>query len=283
MIIDNDGCSPSSSMMLDDFHKQVGIVKPYAVVELNSITWQQEDERSQFPYSNNTFPAHLPPSIVRQRVGSCNALTFGARCNSNNQPTLTHYTKRSIVPKRKAPPPPGNKSRSNRSSSVPNIVACKIRQPLASIDNSIYTSDDSIKEKSPPNKPPRTQSTFVAPDEIFAKKEESLVKKEVLLSSAMLGATANDYEPLRRIDAGSILSSNNCVPSLLNQIQDVFNNALTNVAKQNFEELTSTENFIVMDWADITVCIDMNDQHQLYYHMQPITLEVSQYIYNEIN
>ena len=258
--------------MLDDIHKQVGIVKPYAVVELNSISWQHD----QFLYGNKTFPAHLPlpPSSLRQRVGSCTNLMLGNCYHSNSQPNVVQqFPKRNIIPKRKAPPPPSGNNRSNRSNSVPNIIACNVGRNKQPVDDSCSTetSIDITKEKSPPNKPPRTQSTFVTFDN----------------NNPVKTSSGNDYEPLRRLDNTTAVS--NCTQSfsILQQIQDIFNNALISIAKRYFEDMTVTEQFKLMDWSDITVCIDMNDQHQLYYHMQPISLEVSQhckfYVHNFVN
>lgn len=204
------------------------------------------------------------PHFQRRRAGSCNThilyniSTTSMKSGGHLSPsTAAGNRKRSIIPKRKAPPPPIKYTGCNRASSVPTLLATDEVLETSSID----LPREDIDIKSPPCKPPRTQSTYVTQDGgIFP-----------------VHQAPSDYEPLIRPGLSLPLQhvTTDVSHCLLQQLQDVFNDALTNITSKYFSELMSKDRPKSMEWADITVCIDLHNQHQLYYHMQPITLEVS--------
>ena len=276
-------------------------------MELNE-TWARENGLSrktsftilpQIPYGTDK-DLISPPSLARQRVASCTTLTFtGSNSHRpstpNNQTSSPQNQKRRIVPKRKAPPPPDkrSKSRTSRSFSVPNqpFIITQEDTPPPSIQaeekvtsnqphNSqlLKSSVDQgrLKERSPPCKPPRTQSTFLMPDAPMGYS----IRDQTMPSPYILTQLVGDYEPLRR--PALIQSCHSDIPvspSLFQQLQDVFNETLSGIAVKYLRELVAPEELWGMEWADITVSVDSDNQHQFHYRMQPITLEVSKYIY----
>ena len=288
---------------MDDTQKQIGIVKPYAVVELTSLDWSEQNQEYHSNFSN-TLPLNMTPipNILKQQVGPCTNISY------STSPSTPPVPKKNIIPKRKAPPPPKESRRATRSSSVPTIVACNVTEPTPSITTPIETASTKpnsplvwdkgpahSENKIPPNKPPRTKSTFMLNDEEQKEKVPPAVTPAIVPAvnpaivpavtpaivpavvqpQSMVVQPSSDYEPLRRINHSSSMVDNQPSLSLIQQIQEVFNNAITNITDKCFHELTLTDEFKDMDWGDITVCIDMNNHHQLYYHMQPITLEVT--------
>ncbi|XP_019853700.1 PREDICTED: uncharacterized protein LOC109583013 [Amphimedon queenslandica] len=269
---------PARSQTVDS--KQVGVVKPYAVVDLHE-TLKQIQSQDHF---------------LRPRVGSCGTVfLYDATKRRIEAPLALQRRERkerkSIVPKRKAPPPPVTRSpghayggrakkntlttgnRMSRSSSVPTPLITDAEEEVHNSSVFIPLNDVSkSKEKSPPCKPPRTQSTYMSFDEV-----------------AIGAKTAcSDYEPLHRFSqqnspSGTMRSSITATISsdvaiaslsLLHQFQELFDDTLGNIASRHFEELTSTDQHLQdMNWSDITDSVDLKNKHQLYFHMQPISLE----------
>lgn len=102
--------------------------------------------------------------------------------------------------------------------------------------------------------------------------------------------TCGDYEPLHRFSqqnspnrtvtssTTATISSDVATASLslLYQFQELFDDTLGSIASRHFEELTSTDQHLQdMNWSDITDSVDLKNKHQLYFHMQPISLEVN--------
>ena len=61
---------------------------------------------------------------------------------------------------------------------------------------------------------------------------------------------------------------------MIEQLHEIFNESLSNVSNKCLKELSSTEELWNIDWNDITVRTDEQENHQLFYHMHPISVEV---------
>ena len=261
--------------------KQVGVVKPYAVVDLHE-TWKQLHQAQE--------------CLQRPRVGSCGTvMLYDATKRRIEAPrALQKRERKSIVPKRKAPPPPVTRTQVavksitanskrvtiSRASSVPTLLItdAEEEESLSPIDNTNHIEEvPTNKDKSPPCKPPRTQSTYISYDEVPHEERTACSDYEPLHRSSCLISQQRSPTPTISPDlAASSLS-------LLQQFQDLFDETLGDIAQRHLEELTSTDQHLQnMDWSDITASVDLKNQHQLYYHMQPISLEVSDALHKTI-
>lgn len=221
--------------------------------------------------------------------------------------------RRKLAPKRSSSLPPQcsihyiedlvNDSSPRRSSTRPQAVE------LSSSDNHYETHDNQPqqsltvelrhKESSPPIKPPRTESTFITADEktngILSDSANIATKKRMMKNSSNYALhTAskklyteqkyssfepppNDYEPLRK--PGLSFSTLSLVPScsVSEQLNEVFNKTLTTISQDHLKKLQISQlgDLWNVDWNDITVRTDDQGNHQLFYHMHPIILEVS--------
>ena len=300
---------------LEDFpeKRQVGVVKPYAVVELNE-TWVAANEEQLRKKSSQTlytsdFYDFSPPPIPRPRVASLTTLAIRSTVSptpykSSTSPRSMSSSKRGkIVPKRKAPPPPnrgmGKYDRTKRSSSVPpqsftdsvddllqtaEITRTKCKAKTVAL-NKPSVLELRPKEKSPPRKPPRTQSTFfnelppsssqmslIYPFEATEKKQkESPIRQR----RGGVNPPASDYEPLRKpgISASS-LSLITFSPTVAEQLQEMFDEALSTVSSRCIQKMSSSEEMCGVEWSDITVRTDEKGRHQFFYHMHQINIEV---------
>ena len=268
---------PARSQTADS--KQVGVVKPYAVVDLHETLKQMQSQEFFF----------------RPRVGSCGTvLLYDATKRKIEAPrALQRRERKSIVPKRKAPPPPVTRSpghatyggrgkktgltsgnRMSRSFSVPTQLITDAEEEVNKSSVFIPLNDVSkSKEKSPPCKPPRTQSTYMSYDEVANGAETACSDYEPLhrfsQQSSPNGTMTNSSRPTISSDVATASLS------LLQQFQELFDDTLWNIASRHFEELTSTDQHLQdMNWSDITDSVDLKNKHQLYFHMQPISLEV---------
>ena len=280
--------------------RRVGIVKPYAVVELNQswIEATQEllkQKTSLTILQNYQQDGHFdtfslsPPPLPRPRVASCSTLSLqsvGTRPfrSSTGTRSLVPHRRVKIIPKRKAPPPPSlvkDRARTSRSSSVPpQTCTDQLSNTLSSSENevteircrakTVSINKPSIvelrpKEKTPPRKPPRTQSTFVTGEDDTGK--------------TVITQPVSDYEPLRRpgTSQSSLGNAPLPCPTVLQQLQEMFDETLSGIAVKYLRDFTFTEELWGLEWSDITVCTHEKGQHQLYYHMHPISLEVNNY------
>ena len=311
---------PAELDLLEEFPdtRRVGVVKPYAIVELNK-SWMTASQENLTNHSL-TLPSNFkrdtfsPPSIPRPRVSSFTAVALRSTTMSPTPyPHSSSTTPRSmsspsrhgrIIPKRKAPPPPdtykrkGNNMRAKRSSSVPpqgttdlmlDELAMEPSDPVTCKTKTVSVNKASVielrpKENSPPRKPPRTQSTFFT-DLPPSSSQMSLVypfeaKTDMHTNTGRLKQSfkppASDYEPLRKPGISmSSMSLLNPSPTVIEQLHEIFSESLSNISSRCLKELSSTEELWNIDWSDITVCTDEQENHQLFYHKHPISVEVN--------
>ena len=303
---------------LDEFQdmRRVGVVKPYAVVELNK-TWVASSQQDLGGKKSLTLSSNFhhrdrfsPPPLPRPRGTSFTAVAIRSTISplpykSSTGPRLMSSSKHGrIIPKRKAPPPPTDgdirkNGRNKRSSSVPPQSSTDLLDELLHSPQTITKTTCTVKtvpiskpsvvelrskENSPPRKPPRTQSTFftelppsssqlslVYPFEAVADKSIDIKFKQ----PTMFKPPASDYEPLRK--PGLVMSSMSLMapsPTILEQLHEIFNDSLDSLSNHCLHKLSSVQQLWNIEWSDITVRTDEHDNHQLFYHMRPINVEV---------
>lgn len=269
--------------------RRVGIVKPYAIVDLNTkspptISAKKEISRKTsvtiFSKDCPIDSAPLSPPSYNKKNSISSIQSFpgytSANCSScpGSRSTTPSGKKGKIVPKRKAPPPPNNRphKRTTRSNSVPPQFSTQERKAsVKSARTTTMTVDLRVKDKTPPRKPPRTPSTFMTevPPTCGDVDDEAVL---------YVLAQPNEYEPLR---VPSATPPTGRAPSpgsgyrhpVLQQLQEKFDDTLGQIAQARLRELVN-EDMWGLEWSDITVCTDESGTQQLYYHKHPIVLEV---------
>ncbi len=313
---------------LEEFQdmRRVGVVKPYAVVELNNTNWIASSQENLCGMKSLTLSSGFhrssfsPPPLPRPRGTSLSAVTIRSTMSpipyksstmsltpyksSTNPRSMSSSKQGKIIPKRKAPPPPPNCNRRknvhrNRSSSVPpqsstdlldellncpqTVTKTTCKSKTVSRVNTPSVIELRPKESSPPRKPPRTQSTFftelppsssqlslVYPFEAVTA-DKSIDDKH---KQSLFKPPASDYEPLRKpgytMGSMSLIAS----PTVLEQLHEIFNDSLDSLSSKCLYNLSFVKQLWNAEWSDITVRTDEHNNHQLFYHMHPINVEV---------
>lgn len=261
--------------------RRVGIVKPYAVVELNEQWVQRNMGRlaskgllQRAREQSNTASVAVKPAPTRRRLGSCNYVENAT-------------TRRRIIPKRKAPPPPNRPlSQMTRACSVPSVSTLCVEQDnqltgAAKSTAKEYELFDAVHlRKSPPRKPPRTESTFI--DDINDMLINTALAVKANREGSCSGSTpsplpsqASEYEPLRRPLAYNADPKSITVTTIPHQVLELFDTTLTGVASNCLKQLHSRNIPWELDWANLTMCTDELGQQHLFYHKdQAIIVEV---------
>lgn len=136
--------------------------------------------------------------------------------------------------------------------------------------------------RSPPRKPPRTQSTFVSDfgDLLLSTGAAAKAYREASypLSPSPPRSQPGDYEPLQRPLLGSsnphmYTSKSMVIP---HQVVELFDNTLAEIASLHLQQLGPHKLPWEVEWAELTMCTDELGQQHLYYHNgQCVVVEVS--------
>ena len=258
-------------------------MKPYAVVDITTQQWRKISAQlvpseqhvrgaSSARYDSlprrttNTLPRHHgePATGRLARFASCTSL--------HDDPPPQ---RRRIVPKRKAPPPPNRPpARLPRAISVPSKVNHLCRSPAPAVVKGGACTAPRPSRKSPPRKPPRTQSTFLSDiSDLLAGSSASESgrpdSKYYTLPppSSPEQHEPNDYEPLiTHHAAAAVTNDKTSVTMIPHRVVEVFDSTLAEVATCHMMVESHPHIPWEVEWAELTMCTDELGQQQLYYH-----------------
>ena len=283
-----------------DFSKRrspvVGVVKPYAVVDIDADTDRGIEDESDLDFlkrdslrvDTNVSKQHLLASPEQQQCGDTDA-PMHSQSNLQPPPRRMHETL-----KRKAPLPPprmlsnsgspiSTKAMSEANDTDTCIQVSKLPSPhpvlrnhtksqgsvytfqpkseatsifrsraktIASSDGSDIYREGKTSEKKPPEKPPRTFSTFISADE-----QDDLV---LSLQQHQQQSQANDY-----YSTATSQSANQCKTTLTNTksavatayplIMEVISETLHKIYLSSMERVLCKDDLWQLSWDDIAV------------------------------
>lgn len=265
------------------------MVKPYAVVEINEqwvrqnmpsagdLIGKSSPGSSRWPQDDLTHAFSQWQPLARSRFASCASLL-----PSRSPPRDGSADKRRrIIPKRKAPPPPDRPpARMLRAVSAPAVhKLCSDQVEGGAVCSSHYEME-ALRAKSPPRKPPRTQSTFITDfsDLLLSTAAAAKASREVSIPSPPRPhPQPNEYEPLTRPLLGtSVPHITKSVAMVPHQVVDLFDNTLAEVATHHLQHHAPQDIPWEVAWAELTMCTDELGQQHLYYHNgHTVVVEVS--------
>ena len=305
----------SLSHALDFSKRRVGVVKPYAVVDIDEDTDRGIEDESDLDFlkretlqvDTKVSKQHPLASPGQQCSDAGAPVHRSSQTNSPLEPPprRTHETSA----KRKAPlPPPRMLSNSGSpistiSTSEANVTqASKLPSPhpvlkndtksiytfqakseststfrsraktIASSDGSDICREDKTNKKKPPEKPPRTFSTFLSADE-----QDDLVLS--LKVHQQLSQPHNGYSTAMSQSASrcktTLTSTKSAVATAYPLVMEVISETLHKMYLSSMERVLCTDNLWHLSWDDVTVASEAAISYkEIQFHV-----EVSIYIY----
>lgn len=260
--------------------RRVGVVKPYAVVEIKDDCQRRYSEPTLLmPRAARGRPRFITSSLSEdpRRAAATQHVQVKARSAS-----ASGHPRRPITPKRKAPPPPINKGKTEKAAKPPsphqlrkNCSHTRVATPLARDRTATTAKADegqiTRKKKTPPQKPPRTLSTFI-----------STVEQEALLQRLLQAGHASRVQNAETSDKTSLVdsvqdsrihpvqehkSSADASPShqdsrpvpvltaseLHSQVLDLMETTLQSVYERSVQRMMCKEKIWITSWDDIQV------------------------------